>query len=81
MFRKAVYREYEDQSFTIKKLNTSQQGILGPVLRTTVGETLKIHVKNNARHPFSLYTDGLSTQRNISGISEWGKGKGVVALL
>lgn len=67
MFRKAVYQEYTDQSFSTRKPVPSQQGLLGPVLRASVGETLKIHVRNNAKRPFSFYTDGLKTQKNITG--------------
>lgn len=83
MFRKAVYQEYTDQSFSTRKPVTSQQGLLGPVLRASVGETLKIHVRNNAKRPFSFYTDGLKTQKNITGtdIPEGGGGCGGVRVV
>uniref|UniRef100_K1QSH0 Ceruloplasmin n=2 Tax=Magallana gigas TaxID=29159 RepID=K1QSH0_MAGGI len=72
VFRKAVYQEYTDQSFSNRKPVTSQQGLLGPVLRASVGETLKIHVRNNAKRSFSFYTDGLKTQKNITGSATLG---------
>lgn len=72
VFRKAVYQEYTDQLFSTRKPVTSQQGLLGPVLRASVGETLKIYVRNNAKRPFSFYTDGLKTKKNITGSASLG---------
>lgn len=72
VFRKAIYRGYTDQSFSTRKSVTSQQGFLGPILRASVGETVKIHLKNNAKRPFSFYTDGLKVHKNITGSSSLG---------
>ncbi|XP_056004296.1 ceruloplasmin-like isoform X2 [Ostrea edulis] len=67
VFRKAAYQEYKDQTFTTRKPVTSQHGFLGPTIRASVGNTLRILVKNNARRSFSFYTDNLNTQKNETG--------------
>ncbi|XP_061194272.1 coagulation factor V-like [Saccostrea echinata] len=72
VFRKAVFREYKDHTFTARKPVTSQQGLLGPVIRATVGDTLRIQVKNNAKRPYSFYTDNLNTKKNESGAAYLG---------
>ncbi|XP_062572535.1 ceruloplasmin-like isoform X2 [Saccostrea cucullata] len=68
IFRKAVFREYKDQTFTTRKPVTSQHGLLGPVIRATSGDTLRIQLKNNAKRPYSFYTDNLNTKRNESDV-------------
>jgi FtsP/CotA-like multicopper oxidase with cupredoxin domain len=34
-------------------------GILGPLIRAEVGDTIQIHFKNNAKHPHSLHPHGV----------------------
>jgi hypothetical protein len=54
VYKKAIYREYTDATFsTLKKRGPEEQylGLLGPVLRGAVGDTIKVVFKNNASHP------------------------------
>ncbi|XP_051902773.1 ferroxidase HEPHL1 isoform X2 [Hippocampus zosterae] len=63
-YQKVVYREYTDESFTVqKKRNPSQEhlGILGPIIKSEVGEKILIMFKNKARHPFSITAHGVQT--------------------
>lgn len=49
-YRKALYREYTDGSFsTLKPIPPEWQhlGVLGPLIRAVVGDTIKIVFKNN----------------------------------
>jgi FtsP/CotA-like multicopper oxidase with cupredoxin domain len=62
VYRKAVYREYTDGSFTRLKPrgpNEEHLGILGPVIRAEVGDTIKFVFKNNTRFPVSVHPHGV----------------------
>jgi FtsP/CotA-like multicopper oxidase with cupredoxin domain len=62
IYRKAVYREYTDGSFTRLKPrgpNDEHLGILGPVIRAEVGDTIKFVFKNNTRFPVSVHPHGV----------------------
>jgi manganese oxidase len=61
-YLKAVYREYTDETFTKLKQREPEWehlGILGPVLRGEVGDTIKVIFKNNASHPYSMHPHGV----------------------
>eukprot|EP00898_Chlorokybus_atmophyticus_P000768 jgi/Chlat1/1692/Chrsp127S01958 len=60
-WRKARYIEYTDQSFTTRRsvvTGSEYTGILGPILRAEVGDTIVINARNNASYPFSLHPHG-----------------------
>jgi FtsP/CotA-like multicopper oxidase with cupredoxin domain len=62
VYRKAVYREYTDATFTHLKPVPPQWrhlGILGPVLRASVGDTIKVVFKNNTHRPYSIHPHGV----------------------
>src|SRR5829696_7503669 len=49
-YRKALYREYTDDSFSELKEHPKDQdylGTLGPLIRAEVGDTIKVVFKNN----------------------------------
>ena len=55
VYRKAVYREYTDATFSKLKPRAPEwehTGILGPILRAEVGDTIRVNFKNNATHPW-----------------------------
>jgi FtsP/CotA-like multicopper oxidase with cupredoxin domain len=71
IFRKAVYREYTDASFTTPKPREPKWehlGIVGPVLRGEAGDTLKIVFKNNAHFPFSMHPHGVLYDQASDGV-------------
>jgi manganese oxidase len=62
VYRKAVYREYTDATFTrLKPRGPSDEhlGVLGPVIRAEVGDTIKFVFKNNTRFPVSVHPHGV----------------------
>jgi FtsP/CotA-like multicopper oxidase with cupredoxin domain len=70
VYTKAIYREYTDATFsTLKKRGPDEQylGLLGPVLRGAVGDTIKVIFKNNASHPYSMHPHGVLYQKNSEG--------------
>ncbi|XP_036611939.1 coagulation factor V isoform X2 [Trichosurus vulpecula] len=61
-YKKVVYKQYKDESFTEPMESTDPQetGILGPIIRAQVRDTLKIVFKNMASRPYSIYPHGIT---------------------
>jgi len=62
VYRKAIFREYTDGTFTTLKPRPPEWehlGILGPVLRAEVGDTIKVVFKNNGSRPYSMHPHGV----------------------
>ncbi|XP_045150941.1 ceruloplasmin [Echinops telfairi] len=66
-YRKIVYREYTNASFTEQKAREEHYGILGPVLKAEVGQSLKVTFYNNASVPLSIQPQGLRYSKNNEG--------------
>ncbi|KAG8515743.1 Coagulation factor V, partial [Galemys pyrenaicus] len=58
-YKKVVYRQYQDESFT-KRLDENEGGILGPIIRAQVRDTLKIVFKNMASRMYNIYPHGVT---------------------
>lgn len=70
VYRKAIYREYTDSSFTTVKQRPAaweHLGILGPLLRAEVGDTIRVVFRNNASHPYSLHPHGVIYTKSSEG--------------
>jgi FtsP/CotA-like multicopper oxidase with cupredoxin domain len=70
VYRKALYREYTDDSFTRLKPRAPEwehTGILGPILRAEVGDTIRILFKNNATRPYSMHPHGVFYRKDSEG--------------
>lgn len=70
VYKKAIYREYTDETFTVLKQRSAEDaylGLLGPVLRAEVGDTIKVVFKNKATHPFSMHPHGVLYQKDSEG--------------
>ena len=62
IYRKAQYRAYSDETFSTLLPVTSDWkhlGILGPVIRAEVGDTLVVHFLNNTGFPASMHPHGV----------------------
>ncbi len=62
VFKKAVYREYTDETFTHLKPRApdwEHAGILGPIIRAEVGDRIEVTLKNNTSFPVSLHAHGV----------------------
>src|SRR6185503_18098571 len=69
-YKKALYREYTDATF--KKLKRTDArfdhtGLLGPVIRAEVGDTVNVVFKNNASRPYSIHVHGLQYDKASEG--------------
>ena len=72
IYKKAIYREYTDATFTKLKPRPPEwehAGILGPILRAEVGDTIKIIFKNNGTHPYSMHPHGVFYEKASEGVA------------
>jgi len=70
VYRKAMFREYTDDTFTTEKKRPKEWehlGILGPLIRAEVGDTIVIHFQNNATQAYSIHPHGVSYERDSEG--------------
>jgi manganese oxidase len=70
VYRKAAYREYTDGTFTtLKTVEPRWQhlGLLGPVIRGEVGDTLQVVFKNMTSFPASMHPHGVSYLKDSEG--------------
>lgn len=70
VYRKAIYREYTDDTFSRLQPRAPEwqhTGILGPILRAQVGDTIKIVFKNNATRPYSMHPHGVFYDKDSEG--------------
>lgn len=69
-YLKSLYREYTDASFsTLKPRSNADQhlGMLGPVIRGVVGDTIEVVFRNNLDRLASVHTYACSTRRAARG--------------
>src|SRR5579872_1328991 len=62
IYRKAVYREYTDATFTHLKPRSKDDaylGTLGPIVYAEVGDTIKVVFRNHGTHPYSIHAHGV----------------------
>jgi FtsP/CotA-like multicopper oxidase with cupredoxin domain len=82
IYRKAVYREYTDGTFATRKARPPQDeylGLLGPILRAEVGDTIKVIFKNNTSRPYTMsMPQDVFRPRHAAGTGEVLDAEGVV---
>ena len=67
---KAIYREYTDSSFTNLKPRPAaweHLGLVGPLLRAQVGDTIRVVFRNNTRFPVSMHPHGVLYAKDSEG--------------
>jgi hephaestin len=70
IYRKALYREYTDNTFTHLKPRAAEwehTGILGPILGAEIGDTIRILFQNNASRPYSMHPHGVFYNKDSEG--------------
>ncbi|MED6239857.1 hypothetical protein ATANTOWER_012280 [Ataeniobius toweri] len=71
-YKKAVYTQYKNESFTEKLENKHRKdelGILGPVIRAQIRDVITIVFKNLASRPYSIYPHGLTLEKSEEGVN------------
>jgi hephaestin len=62
IYRKALYREYTDATFTHLKPRAASDaylGLLGPTIYAEVGDTIHVVFRNHGTHPYSIHPHGV----------------------
>ena len=70
VYDKALFREYTDASFSTLKPRPPQWqhlGMLGPVVRAVVGDTIRFVFKNNTTFPLSVHPHGVLYAKDSEG--------------
>ncbi|XP_053482810.1 coagulation factor V isoform X2 [Ictalurus furcatus] len=72
LFKKVLFRSYLDSSFTTPDSRGEVEehlGIMGPVIKAEVDETIYIVFRNLASRPYSLHANGVSYSKNMEGLN------------
>lgn len=70
IYKKAMYREYTDSTFSTPVARSPEWehlGILGPLVRAQVGDTIRIVYRNDVHFPTSLHPHGVFYQKDSEG--------------
>ncbi len=68
VYHKARYVEYTDATFTTTKpVEDGTRGILGPVIRAEVGDTIEFVLKNNSTIPVTAHPHGVFYDKSNEG--------------
>ena len=69
-YLKAIYREYTDGTFSVLKTRPPEWehlGILGPLIRAEVGDTVRIFFKNQTKLMCTMHPHGLAYAKDSEG--------------
>lgn len=70
VYKKALYREYRDDTFAELKPRSAEWehlGFLGPLIRAEVGDTIVVVFRNNASFPASVHPHGVLYDKRSEG--------------
>uniref|UniRef100_A0A671T3H9 ferroxidase n=1 Tax=Sinocyclocheilus anshuiensis TaxID=1608454 RepID=A0A671T3H9_9TELE len=71
-FKKAVFRKYLDSTFSIRDIRGEMDehlGILGPVIKAEVDQTVMVFFRNLASRKYSLHANGVKYLKQMEGLS------------
>jgi manganese oxidase len=71
-YQKSIYQEYTDATFTKLKPRPpgwEHLGILGPLIRAEVGDTIRVVFRNNTKINCSMHPHGLAYDKSSEGAS------------
>ncbi|XP_078218887.1 hephaestin isoform X7 [Callithrix jacchus] len=66
-YKKTIYKEYKDDSYTDEVAQPAWLGFLGPVLKAEVGDVILIHLKNFANRPYTIHPHGVFYEKDSEG--------------
>lgn len=70
VYQKVLYRAYTDSTFTQRVERPPEWehlGLLGPLLRGEVGDTIKVVFRNKAERPYSMHPHGVFYEKHSEG--------------
>ena len=71
-YRKALFREYTDSTFRTllpRDERYAHMGLLGPLLRAEVGDTIRVVFRNHATRPYSMHPHGVFYHKDSEGMA------------
>lgn len=69
-YKKAIFQEYTDSSFQTLKPRSAEWehlGMLGPVIRAEVGDSIRVIFRNNGSHSYSMHPHGVFYDKDSEG--------------
>lgn len=66
-YKKSVYKQYTDSTYTTEIPKPGWLGFLGPIIRAEVGDTIKVHLKNFASRPYTIHPHGVFYKKDSEG--------------
>ena len=69
-YHKAIYREYTDATFQTLKVRPQQWehlGILGPLIRAEVGDSIRVVFRNNTHLTVTMHAHGVEYKKDAEG--------------
>lgn len=66
-YKKAVYKQFRDASYSEEVPKPAWLGFLGPVLKAEVGDVIVVHLKNFASRSYSLHPHGVFYEKDAEG--------------
>jgi FtsP/CotA-like multicopper oxidase with cupredoxin domain len=70
VYRKSVYRQYTDGTFSKlapRGRTWAHLGFLGPTIHAEVGDTIRVVFKNNTRYPANIHPHGVFYEKSAEG--------------
>ncbi|XP_061455037.1 hephaestin-like isoform X2 [Rhineura floridana] len=67
IYRKSVYKQYLDSTYTSEVPKPAWLGFLGPIIRAEVGDTITVHLKNFGSRPFTIHPHGVFYTKDSEG--------------
>ncbi|KAM4545939.1 ferroxidase HEPHL1 isoform 2-T2 [Odontesthes bonariensis] len=67
VYKKAVFRQYTDASYSRQAPRPEWLGFLGPILRAEVDEVILVHLKNFATRNYTMHPHGVFYEKNAEG--------------
>lgn len=66
-YKKSVYKQYSDSTYTKEIPKPAWLGFLGPIIRGEVGDTITLHLKNFASRPYTVHPHGVFYTKDSEG--------------
>ncbi|XP_053931226.1 hephaestin isoform X3 [Cuculus canorus] len=66
-YKKSIYKQYTDSTYTTEIPKPGWLGFLGPLIRAEVGDTIKVHLKNFASRPYTIHPHGVFYEKDSEG--------------
>lgn len=67
VYKKAMFRQFTDASYSLQSPRPAWLGFLGPIIRAEVGEVIVVHLKNFASRNYSMHPHGVFYEKNTEG--------------